>query len=201
MLPLREIHNVKTPVGVGVSSPEAGKAKWSNHSHREHMSKRDAIAKKSGLGSDGHPGTLSGGSDGVAPLSSSPTRFLSRLTLEASLDDRPQPSDTPTQKAGYQSEAAPSSSPCARRKEGTPRATASKQKRRQSCKPVSPVVAQITAAIAQQQPKQPTRHAPAVLAVIEDSSYETSDELPHAYRVTSGGGKPASPTGLVDGSF
>ncbi|RFU76760.1 hypothetical protein TARUN_5487 [Trichoderma arundinaceum] len=179
ILPLREIHNVKTQKGAKASSPDAVKAKWSK-SHRNTNNKYAAqdtspITDKSAIKSGGYVDIFTEGYSSVAPLSSSPTSFLSRFTLQASLDDRPQTSEDSAKKARHQPAAIPSSSPC-RRSEDTPQATAPTQKRRQSKKPVSPGVEQLTAAVTQS--KQPAKYT-AGLTVIDDSSYETSDELPH----------------------
>ncbi|KAL6876546.1 hypothetical protein J3F83DRAFT_726184 [Trichoderma novae-zelandiae] len=182
VLPLREIHNVKAQGRVDTSSSDASKEERPNHSREKRRRKQDAVtdssptANNSRLGTGGHLDVPSKGSSGVAPLSSSPTRFLSQFTLKVSLDDTLQPSDTTSEKAKHQPEAVPPSSPCARVGEGAPKATASKQRRRQSKKPISPVVEQITAEIAQ--PKQPLKRT-AMPTVIEDSSYETCDDFSH----------------------
>ncbi|KAL7943265.1 hypothetical protein V8C42DRAFT_330200 [Trichoderma barbatum] len=159
ILPLREIHNVKTQAKVTASSSDASREKPSTLSRRERMSTQDVImntpptARKS---SAEHLGIPSEDSSGVAPLSSSPTRFLSRITLNVSLDDTPQPSNTPTKKARHQHVAIPPSSPCDRISEDTPKATASPQKKRQ--------------------PKRAENQTTAI-TIIEDSSYETFDDF------------------------
>lgn len=161
-LPLREIHNIKTQTTAKADSPASRKTKKSDysHSHRENTDTRDVIedtspiVNTSGMGPSRHLDIPSEDSSGVAPFSSSPTRFLSRITLEVSLDDRPQTLWTSARKPrGRQSTETRSSSPCARMNEDTPKATASRRKKRQSTKLATTPI------------------------VIEDSCYETSDEI------------------------
>lgn len=159
ILPLREIHNIRTQTTAKAGSPASRKTKKSHYSHGENTNTKDDVedaslrVNKSGMGSSRHLDIPSEDSSGVAPLPSSPTNFLSRITLEVSLDE-PQTSYTSARKPRYrQSAEIRSSSPCARMNEGTPKATASKQKKRQSTKLATTPI------------------------VIEDSSYETSDEI------------------------
>nr|WOD46672.1 hypothetical protein [Trichoderma atroviride] len=159
-LPLREVHNIKTQTTTRANLPASRQIKKSDYSYRENTNTRDSvedtspIVNKSGMSSSRHLDTPSEDSSGVAPLSSSPTRFLSRITLEVSLDDTPQASHTSARKSRYRRSAEiRSSSPCARINEDTPKTTASTQKRRQLTKLATTPI------------------------VIEDSSYETSDEI------------------------
>ncbi|TFB06685.1 hypothetical protein CCMA1212_000837 [Trichoderma ghanense] len=177
VLPLREIRNVKAQAQAEISSSDAGKEGRQNQSGKKRRHKADAVIGSSPTGnksSSGHPDVPSEDSSGVAPLSSSPTRFLSRITLKVSLDDTPQPSDATSEEAKHQLEAIQSSSPIARVSEDALKPTTSKQRRRQSRKPVSPVIEQLNAAIGQL--KQPVEHT-ALPTVIEDSSHETCDDL------------------------
>ncbi|KAH0492506.1 hypothetical protein TgHK011_007455 [Trichoderma gracile] len=181
VLPLREIRNVKAQAHIKQSPPNASKGGRPNQSSKKRSGKADAVldlsptATKSSVG---HRDVPSEDSSGVAPLSSSPTRFLSRITLNVSLDDTPLPLDTTSEKASHQPEpeAVQSSSPYASVDEDAPKPTASRRRRHQSKKPTSPVVKQLTAEIAQL--KQVAK-ATALPIVIEDSSYETSDDSLH----------------------
>ncbi|KAL7901916.1 hypothetical protein HDV64DRAFT_242313 [Trichoderma sp. TUCIM 5745] len=154
-LPLREIHNIKTRISAKAESPASRKTKTSDYSHGENTNTGDVIEDTfpNGTSSSRRLDIPSEDSSGVAPLSSSPTRFLSRITLEVSLDDKPQSSYTSARKSRYRRSAEiRSSSPCGRMDEGTPKATVSGQNRRQLTKLATTPI------------------------VIEDSSYETSDE-------------------------
>ncbi|GFP56717.1 uncharacterized protein PB1A10.02 [Trichoderma asperellum] len=162
VLPLREIQNTKTQTTVKAGSPASHKNKRLGYSHDENTKTKDAvedaspILNKSGMGSGGYLDIPSEDLSGVVPLSPSPTRFSSRIVLEVSLDDKAQASYTSARKArSRQSAETRSSSPCARMIEDTPKVSASKQKKR-----------------------QPTKLATTPI-VIEDSSYETSDESYH----------------------
>ncbi|UKZ48840.1 hypothetical protein TrVGV298_003075 [Trichoderma virens] len=159
-LPLREIQNVKAQARVIASSPDAGKESSPSHSRRKRMSAKDTSIINSSPTVDkrsaGYFDIPSEESSGAAPLSSSPTRFLSRITLDVSLDDKPQSSETSTKKAISQPAAIPPSSPCARIGEDAVKATSSKKRRRQSEQPVNNTTA---------------------ITVIDDSSYETFDDL------------------------
>ncbi|KAL6813450.1 hypothetical protein GGI42DRAFT_175294 [Trichoderma sp. SZMC 28013] len=157
-LPLREIRNVEANSRAKASSSDVGKEKFPSHSSRKRMTTKDAIINSSPTAhkrSIAHLDIPSEESSGVAPLSSSPTRFLSRITLEVSLDDAPQLSEASAKKTRDHSTLIPASSPFAGE---DPKATTSTQKRRRS--------------------KQPVKHTTAV-AVIDDSSYETFDDLSH----------------------
>ncbi|EGR47297.1 uncharacterized protein TRIREDRAFT_109007 [Trichoderma reesei QM6a] len=179
VLPLREIRNVRAQAHIELSSSDVSKEERPNHSSKKRRRKADAptdVSPTASRSSMRHLDAPTEDSSGVAPLSSSPTRFLSRITLNVSLDDTPQPPDAAPDEARHQLEAVPSSSPCARVNEDIPKPTASRRKRRQSKKPVSPVVEQLSAEIAQS--KQPAK-ATALPTVIEDSSYETCDDSSH----------------------
>ncbi|KAK1247199.1 hypothetical protein MKX07_002108 [Trichoderma sp. CBMAI-0711] len=176
VLPLREIRNVKAQTHIEPSSSDVSKEERPNQSSKKRRHKADApidLSPTASQSSIGHLDISTEDLNGVAPLSSSPTRFLSRITLNVSLDDTPQPPDAAPDKARHQLEAVPSSSPRARVNEDILKPTASRRNRRQSKKPVSPVVEQLSAEIAQS--KQPTK-ATALPIVIEDSSYETCDD-------------------------
>lgn len=163
VLPLREIQNIKTQTTVKAGSPASHKTKRLDYSHDENTKTKEAIkdaspiVNKSGMGSGGYLDIPSEDLSGVAPLPPSPTRFSSRITPEVSLDDKPQASYTSARKArSRQSAETRSSSPYARVIEDTPKVTTSKkQKKRQSTKLATTPI------------------------VIEDSSYETSDESYH----------------------
>ncbi|KAL6892684.1 hypothetical protein HDV57DRAFT_482684 [Trichoderma longibrachiatum] len=183
VLPLREIRNVKAQEPAEISPSDAGKEGRPKQSSKKRRHEAEAridsspTANKGGISNlDVSPEDASG----VARLSSSPTRFLTRITSRVSLGDTPRSLDTIPEKAGHEPvpepEAARSSSPCARVSEDTPRSTASRRKRRQSNKPSRPAVEQLTADIAQS--KQPTKQT-ALPTVIEDSSNETSDDISH----------------------
>ncbi|KAL7939660.1 hypothetical protein V8C35DRAFT_287298 [Trichoderma chlorosporum] len=163
VLPLREVHNVQAQTRAQASSPDLGKQRSPIHSHRRRMDTKDAFINSSPIKSKRSLGRFdipSEESTSGARLSSSPTRFLSRITLEASPDDTLQPSETSATKIKKQSAAIPPSSPCARIREDTPKTTTSTQKRRQ--------------------PTQSAGHTTAVFTVIDDSSYETVDDFSHA---------------------
>lgn len=154
-LPLREIHNIKAQTTVKAESLASRKTKKSDYSYRENTNTGDVIEDTSPNGTTSRRrfDIPSEESSGVAPLSSSPTRFLSRITLEVSLDDMPQSSHTSARKSRYRrSVEIRSLSPCGRMDEDTPKATVSGQNRRQMTKLATTPI------------------------VIEDSSYETSDE-------------------------
>ncbi|PNP44770.1 hypothetical protein TGAMA5MH_03579 [Trichoderma gamsii] len=153
--PLREIHNIKTQTNARVDLPASRKTKKADYSHRENTDTRDVIddTSPSGTSSSRRLNIPSEDSSGVAPLSSSPTRFLSRITLDVSLDDKPQTSYSSARRSRYRRSAdIRSSSPCARMDEDTPEATASSQRRQLTKLATTPIV-------------------------IDDSSYETSDEI------------------------
>ncbi|KAK4066377.1 hypothetical protein Trihar35433_6804 [Trichoderma harzianum] len=155
-LPLREIHDVEANSRAEASSSDVGKEGLSGYSLKKRMSTKNAIINSSPTAHKGSIKQLdipSEESGGVAPLSSSPTRFLSRVTLDVSLDDMPQPLEASAKKARNQSAVIPNSSSSASE---DPKAIASTQKRRRS--------------------KQPVKHIAAV-TVIDDSSYETFDDL------------------------
>jgi hypothetical protein len=154
-LPLREIHNIKTQTTAKADLLASRKTKKPDYSHRENTNTRDVIEDMppSGMSSSRRLNIPFEDSSGVAPLSSSPTRFLSRITLDVSLDGKPQTSYTSPRKSRYRRSAEiRSSSPCARMDEDTPKATASRQRRQLTKLATTPIV-------------------------IEDSSYETSDEI------------------------
>ncbi|KAJ4862911.1 centromere protein scm3 domain-containing protein [Trichoderma breve] len=130
-LPLREIHDVEANSRAEANSSDVGKERLSGYSLKKRMSTKNAIINSSPTAHKGGIGRLdipSEESSGEAPSSSSPTRFLSRNTLEVSLDDTPQTLET-----------------------------SAKKKRRRS---------------------KPVKHIAAV-TVIDDSSYETFDDLSH----------------------
>ncbi|KAH0530571.1 hypothetical protein TsFJ059_005178 [Trichoderma semiorbis] len=158
-LPLREIHDVEANSRAEASSSDVSKERSPSYSLKKRRSTKNAIINSSPTAhkrSIAHLDIPSEESSGEAPLSSSPTRFLSRITLEISPDDTPQPLEASAKKARNQSAVIPNSSSSASE---DPKAITSTQKRRRS--------------------KQPVKHLAAV-TVIDDSSYETFDDLSHA---------------------
>ncbi|KAL7808974.1 hypothetical protein V8C44DRAFT_335023 [Trichoderma aethiopicum] len=183
VLPLREIRNVKAQDPAETSPSDAGKAGRPKQSSKKRRHEAEARIDSSPTANKGGVSNLDVSPEdasGVAPLSSSPTRFLTRITSRVSLDDTPRPLDTILEKVRHGPEGEPeavlSSSPCARVSEDTPRSTASRRKRRQSNKPSRPAVEQVTAEITQS--TQPAKQT-ALPTVIEDSSNETSDDISH----------------------
>lgn len=157
-LPLREIHDVEANSRAEASSSNVGKERLPSHSLKKRMSTKNATINSSPTAHKGSIKQLdipSEESSGVAPLTSSPTGFLSRITLHVSSDDTPQPLEASAKKARNQSAVIPNASSSASE---DPKAMTSAQKRRRS---------------------KPTKHI-AAITVIDDSSYETFDDFSHA---------------------